>query len=155
MFSGRLSPSGTALERSSCTEKGVGGLFEAIGATRSRASARTCEYSCTNRRGTRKPAGSAKSQRIATLNLYFLQEAADILPETGLEGALFHMLDSESDPKLRSHIQETILSLVSFQCFPHEQMRHFSRHKPPLRTCYHSGCHFAKTFYRRVSLVSR
>jgi hypothetical protein len=34
------------------------------------------------------------------------------LPETGLEGALFAMLDVESDPGIRTHIKESIVSLV-------------------------------------------
>lgn len=38
------------------------------------------------------------------------------LPDTGLEGALFDMLDVETDPTLRSHVQETIISLVQATC---------------------------------------
>ncbi len=35
-----------------------------------------------------------------------------VLPETGLEGALFGMLDTETDQQLRLHLQEAIMSLV-------------------------------------------
>ncbi|VDM62668.1 unnamed protein product [Angiostrongylus costaricensis] len=38
------------------------------------------------------------------------------LPDTGLEGALFDMLDVETDPVLRAHVQETIISLVQATC---------------------------------------
>ncbi|KHJ86418.1 hypothetical protein OESDEN_13836 [Oesophagostomum dentatum] len=38
------------------------------------------------------------------------------LPDTGLEGALFDMLDVETDPTLRSNVQETIISLVQATC---------------------------------------
>ncbi|KAJ1347297.1 hypothetical protein KIN20_002323 [Parelaphostrongylus tenuis] len=38
------------------------------------------------------------------------------LPDTGLEGALFDMLDVETDPMLRAHVQETIISLVQATC---------------------------------------
>ncbi|EYB85149.1 hypothetical protein Y032_0303g1878 [Ancylostoma ceylanicum] len=38
------------------------------------------------------------------------------LPDTGLEGALFDMLDVETDPTLRAHVQETIISLVQATC---------------------------------------
>ncbi|EFO83913.1 hypothetical protein CRE_14875 [Caenorhabditis remanei] len=34
------------------------------------------------------------------------------LPETGLEGALFGMLDTETNKELRIHLQETLISLV-------------------------------------------
>lgn len=34
------------------------------------------------------------------------------LPETGLEGALFALLDTETDKELRQHIKEALTSLV-------------------------------------------
>ncbi|TKR87612.1 hypothetical protein L596_011984 [Steinernema carpocapsae] len=39
-----------------------------------------------------------------------------VLPETGLEGALFGMLDTERDPKLRQHIHESLQFLVQATC---------------------------------------
>uniref|UniRef100_A0A1I7XVG7 HEAT repeat-containing protein 5B n=1 Tax=Heterorhabditis bacteriophora TaxID=37862 RepID=A0A1I7XVG7_HETBA len=41
------------------------------------------------------------------------------LPDTGLEGALFGMLDVETNPQLRAHIQETIISLLHATCGEH------------------------------------
>ncbi|KAK0412174.1 hypothetical protein QR680_006073 [Steinernema hermaphroditum] len=39
-----------------------------------------------------------------------------VLPETGLEGALFGMLDTERDPELRQQIGECLVSLVQATC---------------------------------------
>ena len=35
-----------------------------------------------------------------------------VITDTGLEGALFSMLDKETDPKLCSDIQDTLLSML-------------------------------------------
>ncbi|GMS80555.1 hypothetical protein PENTCL1PPCAC_2730, partial [Pristionchus entomophagus] len=49
-----------------------------------------------------------------------LDEAKKLpLPETGLEGALFGMLDTETDRVLRAHIEETVISLVQATCGTH------------------------------------
>ncbi|GMR59554.1 hypothetical protein PMAYCL1PPCAC_29749 [Pristionchus mayeri] len=49
-----------------------------------------------------------------------LDEAKKLpLPETGLEGALFGMLDAETDPVLRAHVEETVISLVQATCGTH------------------------------------
>ncbi|KAF8386081.1 soap-1 [Pristionchus pacificus] len=49
-----------------------------------------------------------------------LDEAKKLpLPETGLEGALFGMLDAETDRVLRAHVEETVISLVQATCGTH------------------------------------
>ncbi|GMT12475.1 hypothetical protein PFISCL1PPCAC_3772 [Pristionchus fissidentatus] len=49
-----------------------------------------------------------------------LDEAKKLpLPETGLEGALFGMMDVETDRVLRAHVEETVISLVQATCGTH------------------------------------
>ena len=56
-------------------------------------------------------AGDSKGEKASSASLN-LKSSSNLISETGLEGALFSLLDKDSDRKLCSDIQDSLISLL-------------------------------------------